>query len=152
MEHMTTDIGMFIQLAVALVLGSVVGLERLLAGKEAGMRTFGLVSVGACLFVMVGNMVASANSDVFNFDPLRLASSVVTGIGFIGAGLIIFQHELKGLTTAAALWVASAIGVAVGFELYALATFATFLTLFVCVGLWFIEHWLEHTLTQEQDK
>ena len=72
---------MFIQLGVALSLGAIVGLERLLAGKEAGMRTFGLVSVGACLFVMIGEMVILGYGDRFNFDPTRLVSSVVTGIG-----------------------------------------------------------------------
>jgi putative Mg2+ transporter-C (MgtC) family protein len=95
------------------------------------------------LFVVVGEMIVHAYADTFNFDPLRLASAIVTGIGFIGAGLIIFQHELKGLTTAAVLWASSAIGVAVGFKLYIIATFATFLTLFVCVGVWYIERFLE---------
>ena len=96
------------QIFIALILGSLLGFERLLAGKEAGMRTFGLVSVGSCLFVIIGEIVIlGPQYGMYNFDPLRIASSVVTGIGFIGAGLIIFQHELKGLTTAAALWVAS---------------------------------------------
>jgi putative Mg2+ transporter-C (MgtC) family protein len=133
----------FVQLVVALLLGALLGFERLLAGKEAGMRTFGLVAVGSCLFIIIGDIVMKEYFEMFNFDPLRMASSVVTGIGFIGAGLIIFQHELKGLTTAAALWVVSAIGVAVGFKLYVIAMFTTFLTLFVCVGLWFVERYLE---------
>jgi putative Mg2+ transporter-C (MgtC) family protein len=131
---------MFLQLTVALVLGSLVGLERLLAGKEAGMRTFGLVSIGSCLFVLMGQEAARMYGPDINFDPTRMAASIVTGIGFLGAGLIIFQHELKGLTTAAALWVSSAVGAAVGFGFYSLATFTTFLTLFVCIGLWFVEH------------
>lgn len=142
MSLLPVDSEIFIQLAVALALGAMLGFERLLAGKEAGMRTFGLVSVGACLFVVIGELVTQA-SEVQNFDPLRVTSAIVTGIGFIGAGLIIFQHELKGLTTAAALWVASAIGVAVGFKFYTIAIFTTFLTLFVCVGLWFFERFLE---------
>ena len=134
----------FLQLLTALLLGSLLGFERLLAGKEAGMRTFGLVAVGSCLFVLIGEIVIlDTQYTVYNFDPLRIASSVVTGIGFIGAGMIIFQHELRGLTTAATLWVASAIGVAVGFQLYVVAMFTTFLTLFVCVGLWFVERFVE---------
>jgi putative Mg2+ transporter-C (MgtC) family protein len=137
---------MYTQLLTALLLGVLVGLERTLAGKEAGMRTFGLVSVGACLFVLVGEMVAVTYADTINVDPTRMASSIVTGIGFIGAGLIIFQHELRGLTTAAALWVAAAIGTAVGFSLYALAFFTTFLTLFVTVGLWFVERYVQRRL------
>jgi putative Mg2+ transporter-C (MgtC) family protein len=138
-----SDMTVFLQLTLALVLGAVLGFERLLAGKDAGMRTFALVSVGSCLFVVIGEIVGHQYQDALNFDPLRLASAIVTGIGFIGAGLIIFQHELKGLTTAALLWVASAIGVTVGFRLYVIAFFATFLTLFILVGLWFVERFLE---------
>jgi putative Mg2+ transporter-C (MgtC) family protein len=150
MPFLTSEYEIFFQLTVALLLGSLLGFERLLAGKDAGMRTFGLVAVGSCLFVIIGEIVAQDYHSAFNFDPLRIASSIVTGIGFIGAGLIIFQHELKGLTTAAALWVASAIGVAVGFKLYIVATFTTFLTLFVCVGLWFFERYLERKVSGER--
>lgn len=151
MGTFSTETEIFLQLLIALLLGSLLGFERLLAGKEAGMRTFGLVAVGSCLFVLIGDIVMlDQQYGVYNFDPLRLASSVVTGIGFIGAGLIIFQHELKGLTTAAALWVASAIGVAVGFKLYIVAMFTTFLTLFVCVGLWFVERYLEKMVNRKE--
>jgi putative Mg2+ transporter-C (MgtC) family protein len=140
----------FFQLTLALVLGAILGFERLAAGKEAGMRTFGIVSIGSCLFVIVGEIVAQQYVGTFNADPLRLASSIVTGIGFIGAGLIIFQHELKGLTTAAVLWVASAIGIAVGFQLYLIATFTTFLVLFVCVGVWYVERFLERIVARDR--
>jgi len=142
----------FIQLIIALLLGAILGFERLLAGKEAGMRTFGLVSIGSCLLVIIGEIVVREYKSVLNMDPLRVASAIITGIGFIGAGLIIFQHELKGLTTAAALWVASAIGVAVGFRLYIIATFTTFLTLFICVGLWFVERYLEKKVNNNHHK
>ena len=148
-----TSITMFTQIGLALVLGALLGLERIIAGKEAGMRTFGLVSVGSCLFVIIGNLVTQSWGTTTAFDPLRIASAIVTGIGFIGAGLIIFQHELKGLTTAAVLWVTSAIGVAVGFGYYTLATFVTFVTLFVLVGLWFVERTIEryvHTHTKQR--
>ncbi|MBP9760125.1 MAG: MgtC/SapB family protein [Candidatus Pacebacteria bacterium] len=142
----------FGQLTLAFLLGGILGFERLVAGKEAGMRTFGIVAIGSCLFVIVGEVMARQYAGVVNFDPTRLASSVVTGIGFIGAGLIIFQHELKGLTTAAVLWVASAIGVAVGFKMYMIAIFTTFLTLFVCVGVWYIERFLERIVAHERLK
>jgi len=131
---------MITPIVTALILGAILGFERTIAGKEAGLRTFGLVSVGSCLFVLMGEEVSKLYGSDISYDPLRMASSIVTGIGFLGAGLIIFQHELKGLTTAAALWVASAVGAAVGFKLYSLATFATFLTLLILVGLWFVEH------------
>jgi putative Mg2+ transporter-C (MgtC) family protein len=152
MDPLFQEVIVLKQLVIALLLGAVLGFERLLAGKEAGMRTFGLVSVGSCLFVVIGELVAHqyVGRGLFTADPLRLASSIVTGIGFIGGGLIIFQHELKGLTTAAVLWVASAIGVAVGFELYLVATFTTFLTLFVTVGLWFVERYLERKIAHKK--
>lgn len=145
-------LGIFFQLALALVLGAAVGVERSIAGKEAGMRTFALVTVGSCLFVVVGEVMANVYGDRFNFDPMRMASAIVTGIGFLGAGLIIFQHELKGLTTAAALWVAAAIGIAIGFRLYSIAVFTTFLTLFIFVVLWFLEHHIEKRLRNERKR
>lgn len=152
MEWTFNHMEVFMQLTIALVLGALLGFERLLARKEAGMRTFGIVAISSCLFVVVGELVAGAYMAEFNFDPLRIASSIVTGIGFIGAGLIIFQHELKGLTTAATLWAASAIGVAVGFKLYMVATFATFLILFVCVGVWYLERFVEHVIVAERKR
>lgn len=149
MEISLIEPEIFLRITIALLLGVVLGFERLLAGKEAGMRTFGLVAVGSCLFVVIGEVVMKEYYGAFNFDPLRMASAIVTGIGFIGAGLIIFQHELKGLTTAAALWVASAVGVAVGFKLYLVAIFTTFLTLSVCVGLWSVERFLEKKISNK---
>jgi putative Mg2+ transporter-C (MgtC) family protein len=150
MYHPFDTTGIFIQLIVALLLGAMLGFERLIAGKEAGMRTFGIVSIGSCLFVVVGEVVGNQYLSVTSYDPLRIASAIVTGIGFIGAGLIIFQQELRGLTTAAVLWVAAAIGVAVGFKLYAIAIFTTFLTLFVTVGVWHFERFLERVVVQER--
>lgn len=152
MEWSFSHLEVFMQLTIALALGALLGFERLLARKEAGMRTFGIVAISSCLFVVVGELVTQHYLTSFNFDPLRIASSIVTGIGFIGAGLIIFQHELKGLTTAATLWSASAIGVAVGFKLYMVATFATFLILFVCVGVWYIERFVEHVIVRERNE
>lgn len=152
MDYSSDTLGIFAQLIVALLLGAMLGFERLIAGKEAGMRTFGIVSIGSCLFVIVGEVVGRQYLGSASFDPLRLASAIVTGIGFIGAGLIIFQQELRGLTTAAVLWVASAIGVAVGFKLYAIATFTTFLTLFVTVGVWHLERFLERVVVEERKK
>lgn len=139
----SNEVEIFMQLGLALVLGAVLGLERAMAGKEAGTRTFALVTIGSCLFVVVSEAVLARSGTTSGADPLRVASAIVTGIGFLGAGLIIFQQELKGLTTAAALWVASAIGMALGFRLYSIAAFATFLTLFVFVVLWFVEHFVE---------
>ena len=128
-----------IYLLVALVLGSALGLERSLARKTAGVRTFGLVSMGSCLFILIARFVIPT-VDTFNYDPLRIASGVVMGIGFLCGGVIIFRDSaLTGLTTAAGLWVAAGIGMAVGYGLVNLAIFATATTLLVFTAFWFIE-------------
>jgi putative Mg2+ transporter-C (MgtC) family protein len=137
----------FLQLFLAMVLGMAVGAERSIAGKTAGMRTYALVSMGSALFIIISSIVTSAYLGVVNFDPLRVAAGVVTGIGFIGAGVIIFREtSLRGMTTAAGLWVAAGIGMAVGFQLYLIAVFAAALTLFVFTAMWFIEEHLEARL------
>jgi putative Mg2+ transporter-C (MgtC) family protein len=131
----------FLQILVALVLGSFLGIERSFAGKTAGMRTYGLVAMGSSLLIVASEIVNDSFIGVTNFDPMRLAASIIMGVGFIGAGLIILKEEkkLEGLTTAAGLWVACGIGITVGFGLWALAFFATFLTLFTFTTLWYIE-------------
>jgi uncharacterized membrane protein YhiD involved in acid resistance len=140
---------MFLKLVIALVLGGVIGTERaVLARQPAGTRTFALVSLAACLFILMSNYVDSAYLGVVNFQPLQLAAGVVTGIGFIGAGLIITRGEtVHGITTAAGLWIATALGMAVGFGLYAVAVFSALLALIVFTGMWYIEnrfkHWFE---------
>lgn len=130
----------FFPLVIALVLGSTLGLERSLAGKTAGLRTFGLVSMGSCLFVMISQIVIPMNGS-FEFDPLRIAAGVVMGIGFLCGGVIVFKDStLTGLTTAAGLWVSAGIGMATGYGLVSLALFATVATLLVFTVFWFIEH------------
>lgn len=128
-----------ISLMVALLLGSCLGLERSMAGKTAGVRTFGLVSMGSALFILIAQYVIPT-VDAFNYDPMRLAAGVVMGIGFLCGGVIIFKDsQLSGLTTAAGLWVAAGIGMAVGYGLTLLALFATLATLVVFTVFWFIE-------------
>ncbi len=137
---------LLIKLVLALGLGAVIGLERSIARKTAGLRTYALVSLGAALFVMISQLVAENYSalGVRTFDPLRMASQVVVGIGFLGAGLIIFQnHKLSGLTTAAGLWVAAGLGMAVGFGFYFLALAVTALTVFTFTVLWYAEQYIE---------
>jgi len=142
-----SNLGIFVQLLVAMLLGMMVGTERSIAGKTAGMRTYALVSMGSALFVIVSVSVTAAYLGVVNFDPLRVAAATVTGIGFIGAGIIIFRETtLRGLTTAAGLWVSAGIGIAVGFRLYFIAVFAALLTLFVFTAMWFIEEYFEDRL------
>ncbi|PCI20662.1 magnesium transporter MgtC [Candidatus Wolfebacteria bacterium] len=134
------------KLFVAMLFGMSIGLERLFAHKTAGMRTYALVSMGAALFVIVSQIVSAQYIDITNFDPLRIASQVIVGVGFLGAGLIFFKDEkVSGLTSASGLWVSAGIGISVGFGLYLLALIATLLTLFIFVVLWAIEHRLRKT-------
>ncbi len=132
------------QLLVATLLGVLVGAERSRAGKTAGLRTYGLVSLGACLFVLVATAVIPGTVGVIGVtgaDVMRVVAGVVTGIGFLGAGAIIMRGDtLTGLTTAAGLWVSAGIGVAVALELYALATATAVLTLLVFTVFWSLEH------------
>jgi putative Mg2+ transporter-C (MgtC) family protein len=122
------------RLFIAAVLGGAIGLERELRDHEAGFRTHLLVSVGACVFTLVS---AYAWTDwTFStprglvFDPTRIAAQIVTGIGFLGAGAIIVRGiSVRGLTTAATLWVVAAIGMAAGTAYYSVAIGATVLVL-----------------------
>jgi putative Mg2+ transporter-C (MgtC) family protein len=115
-----------LRLVLAGVAAGVLGLERDLAGKPAGTRTFAVVGIGACLFTV-------ASSEIFTGSPdsvARVAAQVVTGIGFLGAGMIIqVKDRVEGLTTAAGIWAAAAVGVAFGYGLYVLAAGATIVLL-----------------------
>lgn len=133
---------MFGQLFLATFLGLVVGTERALVAKQsAGMRTFALVSLGACLFTLAGVAIGGQYLGYVNFDPARVMSAIVQGVGFIGAGLMFVQgNSVHGITTAAGLWVSAALGVLVGIGMYPLAIFAAALTLLIFFGIWHIEH------------
>ncbi len=126
---------------VAAVLGGIIGFEREYRAKEAGLRTHFLVAMGSALFMILSQFGFEDTIGVrsISLDPSRIASQVVTGIGFIGAGTIIFQkHVIKGLTTAAGLWVTSAIGLTCGSGMYLLATTATLLVLICLETIYFI--------------
>lgn len=140
------------RLGVALLLGMFLGVERVWAHKTAGIRTYALVSMGSALFVSISEIIAKTYSLDAGFDPSRIASQVVVGVGFIGAGLIFTKEsKLVGITTATGLWVSAGIGMAAGFGLYSVAVVATVLTLFVFVVLWFVEASLKKTdLYQKQ--
>jgi putative Mg2+ transporter-C (MgtC) family protein len=136
-----------VRLVVAGVLGGAIGVERELREREAGLRTHLLVCVGAALFTLVS---AYAFRDFryglesgITFDPTRVAAQIVTGIGFLGAGAIIRQGlTVRGLTTAAGLWVVAAIGMAAGAGYYVAAFIATAVVLVGLAPLRWLEHWL----------
>ena len=124
---------LIIRLVVAVLLGTVVGLDREYRVKDAGFRTHFLVSLGSALFMVVSQYgfenYMSLHPGV-TIDPSRIAAQVVSGIGFIGAGTIIFQrHVVRGLTTAASLWATAGIGMTAGAGMYGVASAATILTL-----------------------
>lgn len=138
LDPVTAD--MLLQITVAAILGIFIGMERSAAYKTAGMRTYGLISMGSCLFVVISHAISSSYVGLTNFDPLRVASQIIVGIGFVGGGIIMTQeHKIIGITTAAGLWVSAGIGMAVGFHLYTLAVFVTLMTLFIFTVLWHIE-------------
>jgi putative Mg2+ transporter-C (MgtC) family protein len=134
----TFRLGLLFRLTLASVLGGVIGLERELHGKPAGLRTNLLICVAAALFTEVSIRFAGASSipGSEHGDPGRIAAQVLTGVGFIGAGTIIQSRgHVIGLTTAATLWVVTAIGMAVGGRAYVEAIGATVLVLVTLVSL-----------------
>ncbi len=136
----------FTNLIIALLLGVCLGLERSMAGKTAGMRTYGLVAMGACLFIIISKLVAPV-SDPGSPGLMYVLQGLIIGIGFIGGGAILHSHDhnhdhTSGITTAAGLWITAGIGAAVGYGHVSIAIFATIATLFAFTGLWFLEHFI----------
>jgi putative Mg2+ transporter-C (MgtC) family protein len=124
-----SQIELGIRLLVAVILGGIIGLERERRGYDAGLGTFAMVTLGACVFSMVSDLVFSASS-----DNTRIASGVVEGIGFLGAGIILHgRGGVSGLTTAAALWATAAVGMLVGYGLYVLALLTAVTVLLILV-------------------
>lgn len=127
-EQIGAQLGMSLGLLLSVVLGFAIGFERKLRFKEAGVRTHTIVCFGAALMTIISRHIG-------NGDPGRIAAQIVTGIGFLGAGMIIYkQREIKGLTTAAGIWSAAGIGMACGSSLFTLAIVGTIILLVVqCV-------------------
>jgi len=113
-----TQLDIVLRLTIALLVGALIGIEREYRGHPAGVRTLALVSVGSCIFTAAGLFIFPGH----NTDPTRVAAQVVTGVGFLGAGAIFRSDDgVKGLTTAATVWVVAALGMSIGFGLYVLA-------------------------------
>jgi len=130
------------QLFLAVFLGALIGLEREYKRKEAGLQTYSLVALGACLFTIISfNLFDSfLLKSGISFDPSRIIQAIAIGIGFIGAGVIFRQPSgILGLTTAAGLWTTAAIGIAVGSKLYFLAAFTAFLAILILAGFGLLE-------------
>ncbi len=124
------------------VLGTVVGWERQMGRKPAGLRTHTLVCLGSTMFVLLAPH-AMRTFSMTQFDPTRIIHGVVTGVGFLGAGSIMRQEGyVHGLTTAASIWMVAAVGVAVGVHAYVLAIVGTVLALVVLEWFRWVERWL----------
>lgn len=120
-EQVIKELGILPDLLLAVVLGFVIGFERKLRFKEAGIRTHTIVCVGSALM-----MIVSKNAFGSEADSARVAAQIVSGVGFLGAGMIVYrQHEVRGLTTAAGVWATAGVGMACGGRLYIIALGAT---------------------------
>lgn len=129
-------LGAIFKLLLSLLLGAVVGLERRHKGQIAGMRTFALISMGATLAMLVSIYIPQEYMGLKNGDPGRIAAQVISGIGFLGAGAIIqMKGSVRGLTTAAGIWMTACIGLAVGAGMYVIAVAACLLIIFVLMFL-----------------
>ncbi len=130
---MIEELRMLLDLVLSAVLGFLIGFERKLRSKEAGIRTHTIVSVGSCLMMLISRYGFGSQPS----DASRVAAQIVSGISFLGAGIIVYRkHEVKGLTTAAGVWATAAVGMACGARLYLLAICACA----ILIGLQFIFH------------
>lgn len=137
-----------IRLLAAAFLGAAIGIERQRAGKSAGVRTHMLVTVGTTVFLLACSRFGM-NADGYS----RVIQGIVTGIGFIGAGTILKlegENEVKGLTTSAGIWMAAAIGVAVGLGALGLAIMTTFLTLIILTLTIVVDEWIDKGRTTKR--
>lgn len=134
-------LGVIFKLFLSLFLGAVIGFERHRKGQIAGMRTFALISMGATLAMLVSIYIPQEYMGLKNGDPGRIAAQVISGIGFLGAGAIIqMKGSVRGLTTAAGIWVSACIGLAVGAGMYLVSILACALIIFILVKMESYEH------------
>lgn len=137
---MLTDAQIMIRLTMSVALSGLIGLERQIHRRTAGLRTHIMVSLGSCLIMLTSLYVFDIYNNIVPLDPTRIAAGVITGIGFLGAGAIIREStEVRGLTTAASLWVVAGIGLAVGSGFYMGSIFTTLLALVVLFFLRYFE-------------
>lgn len=150
---MIADAELLLRLLLSVLLGGLVGFERERKNRAAGLRTHVLVCMGSCLLMMLSmyGFTAFVGAPNVQLDPARLAAQVIAGIGFLGAGTILFTgRTITGLTTAASLWVVMAVGLAVGAGFYLAATCATVVAFLVLWGLNLLEKRLFHTKQEHE--
>jgi putative Mg2+ transporter-C (MgtC) family protein len=140
--------GDIFSIALAVVLGAAIGVEREFSGKAAGLRTNILICLGAAVFTIISKRMAGDNEAL-----TRIAAGVVTGVGFLGAGAIIQDRGgVHGLTTAATIWFMACLGMACGAGLYELAIISTLLAIFILIGLRLIHRYLSHYIDKHKTK
>jgi putative Mg2+ transporter-C (MgtC) family protein len=145
-DYLITQLEFLMKLVVAGICGAIIGYERKNHLKEAGIRTHMLVAIGSALIMIISKYGFNdiSNTDGFSLDPSRIAAQIVTGIGFLGAGMIFVRRQtINGLTTAAGIWATAGIGMAVGTNLYIAGIAATILVFIVQVVLHRNYKWLK---------
>ncbi len=152
----STELGIISEIALAMLLGGLIGVEREIARKPAGFRTHMLVAGAAALFVGLGAALirhfgAGDGTASLSYDPIRIVEAVITGVSFLGAGTIFRRGQgdhVEGLTTAASLLLSAAVGISTALREFGIAIGVTLLTLLVLRGL----NWLEQRLARAADK
>jgi putative Mg2+ transporter-C (MgtC) family protein len=130
------------KLFLALLAGGIIGAEREYQSKNAGFRTVILITLGSCLFTIISYVMAG------DFDPARIAANIITGIGFLGAGAIFKEGvTVKGLTTASVIWVAAAVGMAIGIGAYEFAFISVAFAMLVLLGFRYLQNIIDRTNT-----
>lgn len=133
-QFFTQNSEIILRLVMAVGLGLLVGAERLLVHKDAGMKTHALVSLGSAVFVLISETLVQKYINLPGLNPVMIPSQIIVGIGFLGAGsIMIYGSRLRGLTTAGGLWVTAGIGMAAGFGFYSLALIITVLVLLILI-------------------
>lgn len=140
------ELDQFIKIALAICLGALIGVEREYHGRPAGLRTHILVTLGATILIIGSRSLPAIVNDIgfkgsFVIDPSRLAAGIITGIGFLGAGVVIKTEEfIRGVTTAACIWFSASIGIIIGMDMYLLAVGSTVIALFILIFMSQISH------------
>jgi putative Mg2+ transporter-C (MgtC) family protein len=133
-QFFTQNSEIILRLTLAVALGVLVGAERLLVHKDAGMKTHALVALGSAVFVLISEAMVQKYINLPGLSPTMIPGQIIVGIGFLGAGsIMLYGSRLRGLTTAGGLWVTSGIGMAAGFGLYSLALIVTVLVLLILI-------------------
>jgi putative Mg2+ transporter-C (MgtC) family protein len=145
---MDLTLRLMVRISLAAVLGAVLGVERSRAGQSAGIRTNMMIAIASCLFTFLGAEVFPMDGPR---DPARIAAQIVTGVGFLGAGTMLqTKNKVRGLTTAATIWLVAAVGMTVGIGFYGGAIFVTIFGVVALILLAPVSGWLAETAKEEE--